>query len=204
MIKVGIIVGSTRPGRHADAVAKWVLENAKQRKDAQFEVVDIADYKLPLLDEPIPPSQGKYSKPHTKAWAEKVASFDAYVFVTPEYNHGPSAALKNAIDFIYGEWNNKAAGFVSYGASANGGRAVEHLRMVMAELQVADVRAQVLLSLFTDFENFSTFKPNPMHQANLAAMLDQLVPWGAALKTMRNQKFSPLEVEKEAVAGASS
>ena len=139
MIKIGIIVGSTRPGRHADAVANWVFEKAKKRTDAQFEVVDIKDFNLPLLDEPIPPSQAKYSQPHTKAWARKVASFDAYIFVTPEYNHGPSAALKNAIDFLYAEWNNKAAGFVSYGASANGGRAVEHLRMVMSELQIADV-----------------------------------------------------------------
>ena len=117
MVKVAIIVGSTRPGRKADAVAKWVLEHARKRADAQFEIVDIKDFKLPLLDEPVPPSQGKYSQPHTKAWAEKIASFDAYVFVTPEYNHGTSASLKNAIDFIYGEWNNKAAGFVSYDAS---------------------------------------------------------------------------------------
>jgi NAD(P)H-dependent FMN reductase len=203
MIKVGIIVGSTRPGRHADVVANWVLENAKKRTDAQFEVVDIADFKLPLLDEPVPPSMGQYSKPHTKAWAQKVASFDAYVFVTPEYNHAPSAALKNAIDFIYGEWNNKAAGFVSYGASSSGGRAVEQLRLVMGELQVADVRAQVLLSLYTDFENFAAFKPNAMQVTNLVTMLDQLVAWGGAMKTMRSQKFTPLAVEKEAVAKAS-
>jgi NAD(P)H-dependent FMN reductase len=203
MIKVGIIVGSTRPGRHADAVANWVLENAKKRTDAQFEVVDIADFKLPMLDEPVPPSMGQYSKPHTKAWAQKVASFDAYVFVTPEYNHAPSAALKNAIDFVYGEWNNKAAGFVSYGASASGGRAVEQLRLVMSELQIADVRAQVLLSLYTDFENFAAFKPNAVHNAEVATMLDQLVAWGAAMKTMRGQKFTPLAVEKEAVATAS-
>ena len=186
MIKVGIIVGSTRPGRHADAVAKWVHENAKKRTDAQFEIVDIKDFKLPLLDEPIPPSLGQYSQPHTRAWAQKVASFDAYVFVTPEYNHAPSAALKNAIDFVYGEWNNKAAGFVSYG-SAGGARAVEHLRQIMGELQVADVRAQVLLSLFTDFENYTVFKPNGMHETSLATMLDQLVAWGGAMKTLRNQ-----------------
>jgi NAD(P)H-dependent FMN reductase len=204
MIKVGIIVGSTRPGRHADVVAKWVLENAKKRTDAQFEIVDIKDFKLPLLDEPVPPSMGQYSQPHTKAWAQKVASFDAYVFVTPEYNHAPSAALKNAIDFIYAEWNNKSAGFVSYGASSGGGRAVEQLRMVMAELQVADVRAQVLLSLYTDFENFTTFKPNPAHETSLAAMLDQLVAWGGALKTLRGQKFTPVSVEKEAGARSAS
>lgn len=190
MIKVGIIVGSTRPGRHADAVAKWVFENAKKRTDAQFEIVDIKDFKLPLLDEPVPPSMGQYSQPHTKVWAQKVASFDAYVFVTPEYNHAPSAALKNAIDFIYGEWNNKAAGFVSYG-SANGARAVEHLRLIMAELQIATVRAQVLLSLFTDFENFTVFKPNAMHETSLTTMLDQLVAWGGAMKTVRSQKLTP-------------
>jgi len=192
MIKVGIIVGSTRPGRHADVVANWVLEKAKTRTDAQFEVVDIKDFKLPLLDEPVPPSMGQYTQPHTKAWAQKVASYDAYIFVTPEYNHATSAALKNAIDYVYAEWNNKAAGFVSYGASASGGRAVEQLRQVMAELQIADVRAQVLLSLFTDFENFATFKPNAVHDVAMATMLDQVVAWGTALKTVRSSKFTPV------------
>src|SRR5690606_22044130 len=134
---------------------------------------DIAAYNLPLLDEAAPPSMGNYEHAHTKAWAEKIASFDAFVFVTPEYNHGPSAALKNAIDYLFKEWNNKAAGFVSYG-SAGGARAVEHLRLVMGELMVADVRAQVMLSLFTDFENFSTFKPDPRHVDEVNAMLDQV------------------------------
>jgi NAD(P)H-dependent FMN reductase len=104
--------------------------------------------------------------------------------VTPEYNHGTSGALKNAIDYLYGEWNNKAAGFVSYG-SAGGARAVEHLRLVMAELMVATVRAQVMLSLFTDFENFSKLKPDPRHDREVHTMLDQLVAWGAALKSIR-------------------
>ena len=150
MIKVAIILGSTRPGRNGEAVAKWAHGIAARRKDAQFELVDLKDFNLPLLDEPVPPSMGQYSKPHTKAWAAKIDSFDAFVFVSPEYNHGTSGALKNAIDFLYREWNNKAAGFVSYG-SAGGARAVEHLRLVMAELQVATVRAQLMLSLFTDF-----------------------------------------------------
>src|SRR5947209_14180187 len=160
MLKLGIIVGSTRPGRKAEAVARWVHAIAEKRGDAEFEVVDIQDFDLPRLDEPVPPSMGQYSKPHTKAWAAKVGSFDAFVFVTPEYNHGTSGALKNAIDFLFAEWNNKAAGFVGYG-SAGGVRAVEHLRLVMAELMVATVRAHVALSLFTDFENFSVFKPAP-------------------------------------------
>ncbi len=184
MLNLAIIVGSTRPGRVGESVAKWAFELAKTRSDATFELVDIADFKLPLLDEPIPPAQGKYSKEHTKKWATKIGSFDGFVFVTPEYNHGPSGALKNAIDFLYAEWNNKAAAFVGYG-SAGGTRAVEQLRLVMAEVQVATVRNQVALSLFTDFENFTTFKPDPRHEKSLNQMFDQLVAWAGALKPLR-------------------
>jgi NAD(P)H-dependent FMN reductase len=184
MIDVAIIVGSTRPGRKALAVAEWVHGFARQRQDARFEIVDIAEFDLPLLDEPVPPSQGKYSKEHTKRWAAKIASFDAFIFVTPEYNHGTSGALKNAIDFLYAEWNNKAAGFVGYG-SVGGARAVENLRLVMGELQVADVRAQVALPLFTDFENFTTFKPGAHHEGSVKALLDQVIAWGGAMKTLR-------------------
>ena len=186
MIKLAIIIGSTRPGRKAEAVARWVHEIATKRSDAEFEIVDIKDFDLPLLDEPIPPSMGQYSHPHTKAWATKIASFDGYVFVTPEYNHGPSGALKNAIDYLYREWNNKAAGFVGYG-SAGGVRAVEQLRLVMGEVQVADVRAQVALSLSTDFENYSTFKPAAHHEKAVDAMLDQVIAWGGALQTLRKK-----------------
>lgn len=184
MIKIAIIVGSTRPGRKADSVAKWVHEIAKKRGDAEYEVVDIKDYNLPLLDEPVPPSMGQYSQQHTKTWSAKIASFDAYVFVTPEYNHGTSGALKNAIDYLYREWNNKAAGLVSYG-SIGGARAAENLRLILGELQVADVRAQVMLSLFTDFENFTVFKPAAMHEKSVNTMLDQVAAWGGALKTLR-------------------
>jgi NAD(P)H-dependent FMN reductase len=106
--------------------------------------------------------------------------------VTPEYNHSTSGALKNAIDYLYAEWNNKVAGFVGYG-SAGGTRAVENLRLIMGELQIADVRAQVALSLFTDFENFTVFKPAPTHEKSVNAMLDQVVAWGGALKTLRNK-----------------
>ena len=187
MIRIAIIIGSTRPGRNGEAVAKWVYEIAQKRSDAEFELVDIKDFNLPLLDEPVPPSLGRYSKDHTKAWAAKIDSFDAYVFVTPEYNHGTSGALKNAIDFIYKEWNNKAAGFVGYGG-ASGTRAVENLRLIMGEMQIADVRAQVGLSLFTDFENFSVFRPAPQQERSVNAMLDQVIAWGGALKTLREKK----------------
>ena len=184
MIKVGIIIGSTRPGRKAEDVARWLHAIASARSDASFELVDIKDYNLPLLDEPVPPSMGQYGKEHTQRWGAKVAEFDGYVFVTPEYNHGPSGALKNALDYLFAEWNNKAAGFVGYG-SVGGTRAVEQLRLIAAELQMATVRTQVALSLFTDFENLSTFRPGDQHEMALTTMLDQLVSWSQAMKSLR-------------------
>lgn len=184
MLNVAIITGSTRPGRKSEAVARWVHGIAAKRSDALFEVVDIAAFDLPLLDEALPPIMNQYAKPHTKAWAAKIATFDAFVFVTPEYNHSTSGALKNAIDFLFREWNDKAAGFVGYGG-VGGTRAVEHLRLVMGEIKVADVRAQVALSLYTDFENFSRLKPGPHQEAAVNAMLDDLIPWGRALQDLR-------------------
>jgi NAD(P)H-dependent FMN reductase len=183
-LRVAIIIGSTRPGRNGEAVSRWIYEIAKSRDDAEYELVDIKDYNLPLLDEPIPPSMGQYSNQHTKIWSKKIDSFDAYVFVTPEYNHGTSGALKNAIDYLFKEWNNKVAGFVSYG-SAGGVRAVESLRLVMAEVKVATVRAQVQFSLFTDFENFSSFKPHEIHMKSTNNMLDEVIAWASAMKTLR-------------------
>ena len=184
MLRVAIILGSTRPGRNGEAVAKWVHGIAARRTDAEYELIDVKDFDLPLLDEPVPPSSGQYSKEHTKRWSSTIDGFDAFVFVTPEYNHSTSGALKNALDFLYKEWNNKAAGFVSYG-SAGGTRAVEHLRGIMAELQIADVRAQVTLSLATDFENYSVFKPADRHEKTVNGMLDQVVAWGGAMNTLR-------------------
>ena len=192
MLRIAIILGSTRPRRAGEAVAGWTHRIASKRSDAEFELVDIRDFSLPLLDEPVPPSLGKYNETHTRVWSAKIDSFDAFVFVTPEYNHGTSAALKNAIDYLYREWNNKAAGFVSYG-SAGGARAVEQLRLTMAELQVADVRAQVMLSLFTDFEKMSVFKPAAHQEKAVMAMLDQVVAWGTALQAVRRGQVRPAE-----------
>jgi len=185
MINIAVIVGSTRPNRKAETVAQWVFKIAGARSDARFEIVDLADYRLPLLDEAAPASFGRYA--HTRAWAETIARFDGFVFVTPEYNHGPPAALKNALDFLFHEWADKAAGFVSYGG-LGGVRAVERLRLILAELQVAAVRTQVGLSLFTDFEHFTTFAPTERHAASVAAMLDQLVPWARALRQVRSER----------------
>jgi NAD(P)H-dependent FMN reductase len=187
MLKIGIILGSTRPGRNGEAVAKWAHEIALKRDDAEFELIDLARFELPILDEPAPASFGKYSHAHTHAWSAKIASFDGYVFVTPEYNHGPSGALKNAIDFLHNEWTDKAAGFIGYGASL-GARAVEQLRLVMASLQVATVTAQAGLSLFTDFENFSVFKPGATQEQFVNRVFDQVIAWSGALATLRAQR----------------
>jgi len=182
--RIGIMLGSTRPNRNGEQVAKWVYDIASRRSDAEYELVDLRDCPLPHLDEPLPPSLGQYQNEHTKAWAGKIASFDGFVIVTPEYNHSTSGVLKNAIDYLYAEWNNKAVGFVSYGG-VGGARAAEHLRLVAGELQMADVRQQVALSLLTEFENFSVFKPGDYNRAALDTLLDQVVAWSAALAPLR-------------------
>ena len=183
-LKIAIILGSTRPGRNGKAVADWVLAQAQSRTSADYELIDLLDYPLPHLDEALPPSIGQYAGEHTKAWAEKIAAYDGFVFVTPEYNHSTSGVLKNAIDYLYAEWNNKAAGFVSYG-SLGGARAIEHLRGISAELQLADVRQQLSFSLFTDFENFSEFRPGAHYQEQATILFDQLEAWARALKSVR-------------------
>ena len=183
-LRIAVIVGSTRPGRNGKAVADWVLAQASGRPGAAYELVDLVDYPLPHLDEPLPPSMGQYAGEHTKAWAQKISAYDGFVFVTPEYNHSTSGVLKNAIDYLYAEWNNKAAAFVAYGA-LGGARAIEHLRGISAELQIADVRQQLSFSLFTDFENFSTFRPAAVQHDLAATMFDQLEAWAGALKQLR-------------------
>jgi NAD(P)H-dependent FMN reductase len=185
MTRIAIVAGTTRPNRKSLDVARWVLERAAQRSDAAFEIVDLADVDLPLLDEPMPAMSGRYTHERTRQWAQTVAQFDGFVFVCSEYNHSIPAALKNALDHLYAEWTNKSAGFVTYGT--NGGiRAAEALRLVMGELQIADVRAGVALNLFTDFEDFTTFRPSPIHDRSMNAMLDQVVAWAAALAPLRN------------------
>ncbi len=189
MLNVAIVTGSTRPGRKSATIAQWVHEIAARRDDANYEILDIADFNLPLLDEAMPPAMGQYSHEHTKRWADAVNCYDAFVFVSPEYNHGIPGALKNAIDFIYAEWTNKAAGLVTYGG-VGGVRAAEQLRLVLAEVQIATVRAQVSLFLATDFEQYTTFAPHSRHEAAVTEMLDQTVRWGQALRTTRTDPSS--------------
>ncbi|RKQ33552.1 NADPH-dependent FMN reductase [Oceanobacillus halophilus] len=186
MLKIGIVLGSVRQGRNAEAVANWTLDFAKKRNDAdvEYEIVDLANYNLPFLGAAVPEAQQAEAEKAIKGWSEKMASYDGYIFVAPEYNHAVGGALKNALDYLNPEVNNKAAGFVGYG-SLGGVRAHENLRLILGELQVADVRTAVTFSLMTDFENMSVFKPADYHEANANEMLDQVIAWSRVLKTVR-------------------
>lgn len=184
MIRIGIILGSTRPNRNGEQVAGWAYVRALSRSDAEFELLDLRDYALPHLDEPDPPSLGLYQHAHTKGWAAKIASFDGFVIVTSEYNHSIPGVLKNALDFLHAEWANKAVGIVSYGG-LSGTRAAEHLRLICGALQMADVSQQVAISLHTEFENSSAFKPGSHTETALDKMLDQVIAWSMALEPLR-------------------
>jgi NAD(P)H-dependent FMN reductase len=186
MVKLQVILGSTRPGRAGTAVADWVYEIANQRDDLEVELVDVAEYKLPLLDEPMPPMMRQYTKEHTKKWSEKIDDADGYIFVAAEYNHSVAGGFKNAIDYLNHEWRNKSVGFVSYGSNG-GSRAVEHLRGIAGELHLADVREQLLLYLGQDFENFSKFQPAKKHEIQLNKVLDQVTDWAEAMQSVRKE-----------------
>lgn len=188
-LRIGIIIGSTRPGRVGDQVARWVHEHANRLGDAEYSVIDLAEVNLPLLDEAIPASAGRYEHEHTRAWAETVEQFDGFVFVTPEYNHAPAPSLLNALSFVYREWNDKAAAIVSYGALSSGIRAADKLRSTLGELQIADVRTQLAFSFFHDFENFSVFTPGEQHLTSLQALVEQLESWAGAMRGVRAAKL---------------
>ncbi|MFS0822054.1 NADPH-dependent FMN reductase [Bacillus sp. 1P02SD] len=175
-LNIGIILGSTREGRVSPQVGEWVKGIADQHGNANYEIVDIKDFDLPFL--------GTADSPGIAKWNEKLARLDGFVFIVQEYNHSMTGALKNAFDLAREAWNNKSAGIVSYG-STGGARAAEHVRGVCGELMIADVRTHPTLSLFTDFENGTDFKPQDLHLDNVKMMLDQVVSWGKALKAVR-------------------
>ena len=183
MTTIAVVLASTRPGRRGEAVAHWVLDQAGRRDDATFELVDLAAVGLPQLDEPLPPAMGRYSLPHTLDWAATVAGYDGFVFVIPEYNHSYPGVLKNALDRVHAEWHDKAAAFVSYGFDG-GVRAAEALRPVLGALRMADVSAQVALSMHHDFTG-TDFTPGAHQTPALTLTLDQLVSWSTALATLR-------------------
>lgn len=195
--RIAIITGSTRPGRRTGTVATWAFEAAQRHPAvdagaASVDLVDLADYRLPLLDERLPPKYGQYEHDHTRTWAETIGGYDGFVFVTPEYNHSMPAALKNAIDYLFTELNDKAAGFISLGVDG-GTRAAEHLRLTLAEVKVATVRTQVIVPVFTDFEftdptnptDPGTLAPSDHRERRLHTLLGEVIAWSNALQPLR-------------------
>ncbi|HZK05470.1 MAG TPA: NAD(P)H-dependent oxidoreductase [Actinomycetaceae bacterium] len=190
MTKIAIVTSSVRPGRQSLAVANWVKSLADQRDDATFEIVDIADFDLPAWQEALNPKMGGPESESGKAWTARMGEFDAYIFAVAEYNHSLTGAFKNALDYLGPDQvANKAAAFVSYG-SAGGARAVEHLRGILSELQIAHIRNNVLLSIFHDFENFSVLRPTEPAIAGVEPMLDQLLVWTRAMEAVRAGDFA--------------
>ncbi|SIN84824.1 NAD(P)H-dependent FMN reductase [Carnobacterium alterfunditum] len=186
IMKIGIISGSVREGRNSAAVTEWIHEFAVKRNDegVEYEMVALADYDLPLLGAKLPENRQATASAAIQAWSEKMASFDGYVFITPEYNHAVGGALKNALDFLKAEVANKTASLVGYG-SLGGARAHENMRVILGELSVASVRTTTNFSLITDFENMSIFKPNDYNKVNAQGMFDDLLLWTKALNTIR-------------------
>ncbi len=188
-LRIGIVLGSTRVGRFADKPAGWLLELAKMRAGVAFEIVDLRDHPLPFFNEPKSPLRAPPQNEAAAKWARKVGELDAFVFVTGEYNHGIPAVLKNALDYVYAEWNRKPAAFVGYG-NAGGARCIEQLRLVLVELQVAPLRLAVhlgreeFIGMLLNGKSFGDFP----HLAQAAeAMLDELVWWAETLAAGRRR-----------------
>lgn len=185
--RIGIVIGSTREGRFGEKPAHWIHEIAKQRTDLAFELIDLRDHPLPFFNEPMSPIYAPAKNEAARRWADKLAMFDGLIVVTPEYNHGPSAVLKNALDYAYKEFNRKPIGFVGYGG-VGAARAVEQLRLVTIELQMAPVRNAVhigmveFLGIWQQGKRFEDFP----HLAQAATgLLDDMAWWARALKTAR-------------------
>ncbi|SMX90756.1 NADPH-dependent FMN reductase [Brevibacterium linens] len=183
MLNIAIIPGTSRPQALNPQIVSWVEQQLASNDDVRAEVVDFGSFDLPLLDEVIPASAKMYANDHTKAWGAKLEEFDAFIFVTPEYNHSISGSLKNALDFVATEFNHKVAGIVNYGAD-KGVRAAEHLRHILANYKLAVVRDQASFSIFTDVAD-GTFAPTEVSAAPFASMVDDIVAWGEALKSVR-------------------
>ena len=184
-MRIGIVIGSTRPVRKGGAVGAWVHRIASQRGDAEFELVDLRDYGLGLLDAEVVPSDahGEYADEATRAWSRTIASYDGFVFVTAEYNHGVPAALKNAVDVLWPEWGNKTVGFVGYGFDG-ATRAVEQWRSIVAATFMIAVRPQVALQNFADFDG-DDFHPLDRRERELTSLLDHVVRMTSATASLR-------------------
>ena len=186
--KIGIIVGSTRANRFADKPTEWIAHIAKARADLDFEVVDLRDYPMPFFEEATSPAWAPSQNEVAQRWQKKVEALDGYIFIAAEYNRGPTAVLKNAIDYAYNEWNNKPAAFVGYGG-VGAARAIEQLRLHAVEMQMAPIRAGVHI-LMPDFvavlQQGKKLEEIEHLNQSATAMLDQLAWWAKALKAARD------------------
>lgn len=183
-----IIIASTRPGRVGLPVASWFTSRAQQRDVFEVDLIDLAEVGLPFLDEPNHPRLQQYTKDHTRAWSARIARGDAYVFVTPEYNYGLNAVLKNAIDFLYLEWLDKPVGFVSYGGVAAGTRAVQMLRSVVTSLQMLSLTPAVNIPFVVNFlDEQKVLQPNDAMNAGAEALLDELARVVPAMRSLRDK-----------------
>ena len=188
MVKLKIISGSSRPGRFNDQVVTFVADCAKEFAGIELEVLDLATINLPFLDEAKPPMMRDYAHAHTKAWSAKIDEADAFIMVTPEYNHSYSPVLKNAIDYLFQEWNYKPVSFVSYGSLAGGSRAVEHLRAVAAELKMYDLREQIMLpNYWENLDQEGKFQFSDRHKDNLKEIIKNLTFWAGEMKAARGK-----------------
>src|ERR1700732_5595406 len=190
MTVISVIVGSTREGRFSEKPAKWIFQHLKKRAGVEARLLDLRDFPLPFFDQPATPAvPGRlpYKNEVVQRWTAAIAHSDGFVFVSPEYNYGPSAVLKNAIDWVYPEWNRKAAGFVSYG-SAMGARAVQQLRQTVIELQLAPIRSWVHIpaaTLWAHFQGGDVDAGLAELEALAGAMINDLLCWTSALATAR-------------------
>lgn len=189
-MKVGVILGSVRDIRRGGRVSKWLMSQLAQRENIEVELLDLKDYSLPFFDESNSPEglAGKYNNDVAKAWSAKIASKDAFIVVTPEYNHGTSAVLKNALDWLYGEWAKKPVAFVSYSPNAAGGvRAVEQLRQNVIELQMAPLRESIHITYVLDtFDEDGNLQQGHFNE-RLEKLIEELSWWSKALKNAREQ-----------------
>ncbi|MDP1738554.1 MAG: NAD(P)H-dependent oxidoreductase [Caulobacter sp.] len=179
------IICSTRPGRVGPTIARWFHETAQAHGGFDAALVDIADFNLPVYDEPKHPMMQSYEHDHTKAWSASVAAADAFVFVTPEYNYGPPPALVNALNYVYREWNYKPASFVSYGGVSGGLRAVQVEKQIMTTLKIMPIPEQVSVHMAGQHIEDGVFKPEAAHTVSAGRALDELHRWAGALKPLR-------------------
>jgi NAD(P)H-dependent FMN reductase len=185
---IKVILGSTRPERFGPKPAAWIMELAKQFPETTFELIDLADINLPMLDEPVPSIHHQYTKQHTKDWANVIGEADGFVIVTAEYNFGVPAALKNALDFLSYEWYYKPVAFVSYGASAGGARAVEHLRGSAGWLRMYDLSESVVIpNYWEQLDENGKFKPTDQQTENAKKLLERVAFWAENLKPIREK-----------------